>query len=558
MKNVISLLFLSVMLTMTWAAIAKKPISQSIHNLSVSGPGKIKAVLEDDICRFCHTSHSAAALQPLWNKNKPGKVYQPYSSSTAKALPGQPTGSSLLCLSCHDGTIALGKTKNKAPINMTGGTTTLPPGSTRLGTDLRDDHPISFLYPDDPELVPSPSLNGPVKLEEGQVQCRSCHDPHDNEYGKFLVQSNKDGALCTSCHIKNFWNQSSHSNSISTWNSIGLDPWPNSNWVTVASNACQNCHRPHTAGKPERLLNYALEEDTCLVCHNGHVAQKDVQAEFHKYSRHPVTATSDIHDPAEPAVIDKRHVECADCHNPHATQSAATSVMGPLTGVRGVNSAGVEVNPANNEYEICFRCHADSFYKPAAKTFRTHDQTNVRMEFDLANPSYHPVVGPGKNQEVASLIPPLTTSSLIKCTDCHNNSSGPNAGGMGPNGPHGSSYSPLLERQYVTTDPNPYSSASYALCFKCHSESYVMNDIRFPHNTHSRDNNTACNVCHDPHGVSATQGNIVNNSALINFDANVVSPNSNGRLFYESLGASAGSCYLSCHDKDHDPLSYPK
>lgn len=557
MKCLVILLCLTVMLTATPAAMAKKSTVLTIHNLSASGPGKVKATVGDDICMFCHTSHSAAPLEPLWNKDQKGTVYQPYTSSTAKASPGQPTGSSLLCLSCHDGTIALGKIRNKPAINMVGGVTTLPPGSTRLGTDLRDDHPISFIYPNEPELVPPASLSGMVKLEKGQVQCRSCHDPHDNEFGKFLVMSNQGGALCTTCHIKNFWNQTSHSNSIATWDNTGPNPWPNSNWVTVANNACENCHRAHTAGTPQRLLNYALEEDTCLVCHNGHVAQKDVQAEFNKFSRHPITTTSSIHDPAEAAVIDKRHVECADCHNPHAAQSVATSVMGPLTGVRGVNMAGVEVNPVGDEYEVCFRCHADSFYKPAARTLRMHDQTNVRLEFDTANPSFHPVAGPGNNPDVGSLVPPLTTSSVIKCTDCHNNNTGPNAGGVGPSGPHGSSYAPLLERQYVTTDPNPYSAGSYALCFKCHSETSVMNDIRFPHNTHVRDNDTACNVCHDPHGVSATQGNSINNKALVNFDTNIVSPNGKGRFNFESSGVNAGGCYLSCHGKDHDPLTYP-
>ncbi len=558
MKRLVSLLCLSLMLAATPAAMAKRPISQSIHNLSVSGPGKIKAAGKNNICIFCHAAHHAEPSQALWNKGKQATVYQPYSSSTAKASPGQPTGSSLLCLSCHDGTIALGKMKNKPEVAMAGGFRTLPPGPTQLGTDLRDDHPISFVYFNDPELAPAASLNGVVKLENGQVQCVSCHDPHDNEFGKFLVMSNQGGTLCTTCHTKNYWNQTPHSTSIATWNNMGTDPWPNSSWVTVASNACGNCHRPHTAGTPQRLLNHALEEDNCLVCHNGHVAQKDVQAEFNKFSRHPITTTSGIHDPAEAAVIDSRHVECADCHNPHAAQSGAVSVMGTLTGVRGVNIAGVEVNPVNYEYEVCFRCHADSFNKPTASTTRMHDQTNVRLEFDTANPSYHPVAGPGRNPNVGSLIPPLTSSSVIKCTDCHNNNAGANAGGVGPNGPHGSNYSPLLERQYVTMDPNTYSRSDYALCFKCHSESYVMTDIGFPHDLHMRGNNSACSTCHDPHGISITQGNSINNKALINFDTNIASPNSSGKFYYESSGPNRGSCYLSCHGKDHNPLNYPK
>ncbi|MDH5737063.1 MAG: cytochrome c3 family protein, partial [Gammaproteobacteria bacterium] len=288
------LLTLMVLLAITQAVAAKKPILESLHNLSVSGPGNIRAATESDICLFCHTSHAADALVPLWNKGKPGSIYQPYSSSTAKALAGQPTGSSLLCLSCHDGTIALGKTNNKGSIPMANGVSFLPPGSSRLGTDLSDDHPISFLYPDDPELVPPDALFGTVKLENGQVQCRSCHDPHNNQYGKFLVMPNDGGALCVTCHDKTFWDQSSHNTSIATWDNLGPDPWPESDRVTVADNGCQNCHTTHSAPKPERLLNHREEEDTCLGCHNGHVAQKDLQSEFMKYSRHPITATSEV------------------------------------------------------------------------------------------------------------------------------------------------------------------------------------------------------------------------------------------------------------------------
>jgi hypothetical protein len=67
---------------------------------------------------------------------------------------------------------------------------------------------------------------------------------------------------------------------------------------------------------------------------------------------------------------------------------------------------------------------------------------------------------------------------------------------------------------------------------------------------------TPCNVCHDPHGISYTQGNSTNNSKLINFDTSVVSPSSSGKLRFESLGTNRGRCYLRCHGENHDPKSY--
>src|SRR4051794_31953197 len=77
------------------------------HNLSVSGPGTIKAATETEICKFCHTPHNATPAKPLWNRSTPGTLYTPYTSSTLDATVGQPDGTSILCLSCHDGTIAL-------------------------------------------------------------------------------------------------------------------------------------------------------------------------------------------------------------------------------------------------------------------------------------------------------------------------------------------------------------------------------------------------------------------------------------------------------------------
>ena len=58
------------------------------------------------------------------------------------------------------------------------------------------------------------------------------------------------------------------------------------------------------------------------------------------------------------------------------------------------------------------------------------------------------------------------------------------------------------------------------------------------------------------HGISG--GNTVNNYALVNFDKGVVGPSSSGTLSYQTFGPGTfhGTCYLKCHGKDHNPLSY--
>jgi len=542
-------------------------IKDTVHNLSTSGSGSIRANSEDRICIFCHTPHNALPSGPLWNRDTPGFSFDPYSSSTAVASPGQPTGSSLLCLSCHDGTIALGKIANPNTTISMAGSTTMPSGNTLIGTDLTDDHPISFQYTNslannNGELVHPGSLTGPIKLDaNGELQCTSCHDPHNNDLGKFQIMSNKGGALCTTCHQKHNWEQTPHNTSTASWDGINTNPWSDTDWDNVADNACQNCHQPHKANHSERLLKHTAEEDNCRACHNGHVAQKNIMDEFNKFSNHPIIDSEGVHDPTEAAVVDSRHVECVDCHNPHAARSTGTPA-GPISGTRGVDSSGNEINPISQEYQLCYRCHADSSDNPAGNTPRVIAESNVRLEFDTSNPSYHPVEGTGRNPNVISLIAPLTTNSIIKCSDCHNNNQGPGANGVGPNGPHGSDFSPLLERQYVTSDPNPYSEGDYALCFKCHDPAVLLSfDSGFPlHKKHVIDQSAPCNVCHDPHGVRSPPGTSTNNTHLINFDTSVVTARGGWgggtQPVFTDTGTSQGNCNLSCHGRDHWFYSY--
>jgi len=536
----------------------------SKHNLSASGPGPVTASAESRICVFCHTPHNAVPVAPLWNRGSPGLNYVPYSSSTAIAAPGQPTGDSLLCLSCHDGTIALGEVLSQTSnIIMKGGVTTMPIGPALISTNLTHDHPISFEYSSalasqNGELRDPGTLRPQIKLDaNGQLQCTTCHDAHDDQFGKFLVWPNSRSQLCVECHQQDGWELTPHNLSASGWSGLPPDPWPVSDETTVMDNACQNCHVPHAADGGPRLLKHAVEEGNCEACHNGNVAAHDVMADFAKLSIHPIDNASLVHDPVEPGTVDKRHVECVDCHDPHAARAGDTPITGALANVRGINLSGGEVSPASQSYELCFRCHADNPDPSLNLTARQHDQLNTRLEFQLTNPSFHPVAGPGRNPDVPSLIDPLTTASVIECTDCHNSNSSTVAGGAGPDGPHGSTFEPILARRYETLDNTRESSSAYALCYSCHSRNSILGDDSFDkHDKHIRDQNVPCNVCHDPHGVSSTQGNNSNNTHLINFDTTVVMFNSDGQRNFTDDGRFAGTCNLLCHGDNHVDVNY--
>lgn len=542
MKMLLTVLLMTSLLSIS-AQRVYADIVNSKHNLSVSGPGTVKAQSETRVCVFCHTPHNAVPAAPLWNRNDSGSSYTPYTSSTAVASPGQPTGSSILCLSCHDGTIALGDViSESALIAMAGGLNAMPAGPGRLGTDLSDDHPISFVYSSvlastRGELADPATLTGDVKLDAGgQLQCSSCHDAHNDANGKFLVVDNTGGALCTSCHQKPHWNGSSHATASAS-----------------ANVACLGCHQPHTAGGRQRLLKFAAEEDNCTSCHDGSITNKNIAGDINKISNHPVSATTGVHSPDESVLVNNRHVECIDCHNPHAAKATGGTPSGPLAEVAGIDQSGLAILPLTNEYELCFRCHGDSTGKPAPLTPRQITQTNVRLEFNTSNPSFHPVAGPGTNSNVPGLIAPLTEASTIRCSDCH---AGNTTGGAA--GPHGSDFSPILKLPYSRVDNTPESASAYALCYSCHDRTTLLDDNQgfSKHTRHVVNVGASCSTCHDPHGISSTQGNTTNNTHLINFDTSIVLPNRSNELFYLDEGNQRGECSLSCHGRDHRNRGY--
>jgi predicted CXXCH cytochrome family protein len=261
-------------------------------------------------------------------------------------------------------------------------------------------------------------------------------------------------------------------------------------------------------------------------------------------------------------VVDVDHVECVDCHDTHEADAridlpgpslAPRAAAGPLDGARGVNLAGAAADPALFEYEVCLRCHGDSPGLPPAPTNRQFPETNVRLEIDGSMASFHAVAVTGTvNAHVPSLQGGWTPDSLIACTACHNNDTGPNNGGVGPNGPHGSARPSLLERRYETADNTAYSADKYALCFKCHAVDVIFDDkVSFEKHARHIDEGP-CNMCHDPHGSSGQK-------FLINFDTDVVFPTNYGRLEFvapEDSGDGKGYCYLVCHGKKHDPKDY--
>jgi predicted CXXCH cytochrome family protein len=507
--------------------------------------------------------------------------------------------------------------------------------------NLLNDHPISFTFDGtlrsaDGELVDPATLTGDIQLREGstagvadEVQCTTCHDAHEQARPKFLRKDLKGRLdnLCLTCHDKPGWSGSTHEGSTEFWPAAQTTEM-------VQDHSCVACHSPHTESGAERLLRngasggQAAIEQTCYQCHTttgaGGIAQ-DLQAQFSKSSAHPVTLNPGGHKPmfltrgsgpglpenvllspgsaAEDAsYFDVDHVECVDCHNPHRVTAANRT-----EGMRGIGIDGSEIAnvandpaPANSQasatqYPVCLRCHGDTFADVIGTAPLASGAVpgNKRAEFMTGNSSFHPVAGPGKNtstrlnQQLTGQG--LSTSSVIKCTDCHNTNAYENDTGRmrstgttaaDPVGPHGSTYQSILRAPYWNQLPGPssWNANNFKLCFRCHSANLLLSDnngSEFDDQVDGRDNlhnvhlddrsNKAGAICqschyniHSNQTSTTTQYNVdgvVTNTpptgvttALINFHPNIrgIGGRPRPEWWYRSSDQER-RCYLQCH-----------
>jgi len=605
------LLLASALFMLTACSVAGQQIGDSLgaHDFSQSGTSPVKGNVSAS-CLYCHAPHaSLSAPTALWNQTLSVQSYTMYGSSTftAPASPQPPlASSSSLCLSCHDGTVAPGQTVAYGKFSMTG----IMNNADIFGADLRSSHPFNLALPmqDSPDLVASLATSGKtadtagaVKLNKGNIQCDTCHDAHvqsrDKASANFLVVDGSRGQLCFACHDPNRvttglinplsgWSTSIHAtagNTVGSTPSVG--PYPD-----VATNSCSSCHQVHNAPGAQRLLRGASEQD-CIACHNGgnNIAPQllNVYAEFNKIG-HPFSSTKNSHDPTEAAVLNNnRHATCADCHNSHAAQqtvafTTAPAIRGAQNSVVGISSTDgiTPVSPAVREYESCLRCHGTSIgkgvnpiygYLPARIVF-SGDLLNVIPQFSLTSTSSHPVMHPRSS----SLPQPSLRLNMLQqdgittgramgtqvfCGDCHNSDDNREFGGSGPNGPHGSKWTHILERRYEISSastpgalvgnifPTPDLSVNgpYAMCAKCHDLTQILSNSSFTEHARHINDGFSCSVCHTAHGMGGTSATITG-ERLVNFDGNVVAMNGTNPISYNR---TANTCSLVCHQQAH-------
>ncbi len=424
-------------------------VRSTLHNLSTAGPGTVKATSESQVCVFCHTPHAATpGAAPLWNRAMSGATYTPYTSLSldANVIQGQldqPGGSSKLCLSCHDGTLAIGNVnvlngqgsvtqQGTVSIPMNGVTLngTMPPGAgattgfTRnLGVNLTSDHPISVSYTSllatrDGELRPVdanqkwppgagavigvrvPGYRPLAPLEPtgsggvGQVQCATCHDPHIRE----------------------------------TDTTKGNQKFLRLNRFQEA--APSNTHDP-------------ANDIVCLACHD-----KNGGSGIWAYSAHanPQVATQTYTAvPAQqrefPAALPVWKASCLNCHDTHTVQGARRLLR------EGTDSTATpKAGGASAIEQTCYQCHSatpvvtntgslipniqSDFARLRRMPITNTEQATTAEAHDIggnfADPGFIDCTTPsnqcGKDfiEARAKLGVGALTNRHAECTDCHN------------------------------------------------------------------------------------------------------------------------------------------
>lgn len=386
-------------------------VQETVHNLSSSGPGATKAAGggESEICVFCHTPHGADSAQtPLWNKTLANKTYTVYTSSSldAETIRGasleQPMGSSKLCLSCHDGAMALGSVRvlrgqanQTIAVQNTGAGGVMPGGSgtttgyTRnlgagvlgqtTGFDLSNDHPISLTY-DQALAVRDGEMRTPaagtqnssisvgthplfgkrasgqgasrpvLPLEPtgtagaGQVQCTTCHDPH-------LKETN----LATESNIK-FLRRPRFQ--------LGA---PGVSYNDGTDIICLACHDKGMQGAGGGSWAYSTH------------ANASVSTQQYRSGAGSAASIRNF-----PDNIQVWQAACLNCHDTHTVTGSRRLLREGTSATPGtpLASGGFKAGGSSALEETCYQCHRDAAGSILANSTSVPD---IRTDFNIVN-----------------------------------------------------------------------------------------------------------------------------------------------------------------------------
>lgn len=486
---------------LSFITIANLTLSASIvntrHNLSTSNSVVpldvndtiIKATAETEICVFCHVPHSINPVGlPLWNRSMNESDYTLYNSDYLRRINypvatnlgvanNTPGALSRQCLSCHDGTIAVGAVHklrmdlNSPVIDMSGvdGTGMIPDTKAGfIGTTLTKHHPIGIEYDTTPSVTFGDGstrdieltfdTSSPIKLFEypdypgkKYVECSSCHDPHKEgnnvggESNKFL-RVDTEGSLganfyktCTSCHSKTDWASGGPNSGPSVHHSPPGDPsyvdadgkvLEEYGTTKISEMGCANCHVPHNGGADAYLNRQAM----AATCFQG-AANSEANANCHgvggvKDIQTIVENKSYAHPISEGLTGDSNHTNLDVLYGYNMVDTVS---------VETVDSGGVGgMSWGTNKHAMCMDCH-----NPHRARAGTHSENYTG--YNVATAPYG------------------TSRTLTEANNANKVSPALNGvTGVEPTWP-----SEWTQPQAFTTKES--AEFEYQICFKCHS-----------------------------------------------------------------------------------------
>ena len=555
------------------------------------------------VCQVCHeiTSHFTGSTNYNTNHNPGASCTGCHShlgsaSVNGDAFPGAESGGGVACGGCHNDLY----TRMNSAANTTYHhllTSDAPTYASGTCLQCHVDHNIFR-----PDVNTANTVGRSANLRTN-INIAVPSQPTTVGYTNTdFLSADTDGGICLSCHKAQLAKGYPQSDATTVTPAVGKADYQASGHQYVAASTfgtggstfnanCSKCHNDTLSPKSSfnaqssanKFGNHSstlrrilaalgiaspadpLEEQFCYQCHSGagpndyygvkamSAASRDIQTVFGKTYKHNVAGYSGQHrssttDETLGYISANKHVECEDCHNPHAAQPGthtrgSAALANVLKGVDGAiasypsntNWPATGTPPRSNftyaatqtstaEYQICFKCH--SYANTNVQTWGGTGAaawTDVGLEFDPNNQSYHPVVQAlpatdpnanyGSNRLAsAQLSGGWTPGQVMTCSDCHDSDSAASTG------PHGSAVKWMLggtnkSWPYQGTAGNGTSSGTFwtlsnrtansgtangLFCLNCHTLN-ASGHIHFKETDHQR---IACVGCHVrvPHG----------------------------------------------------------
>ena len=240
-------------------------------------------------------------------------------------------GQENLCLSCHSsGKLAMGK-----PIG---------------GVENGNSHPWGVPADSGDVLGPDPDSELALRLDDGDIRCGTCHDPHQGDYLRAAIDR---GQLCGECHAETAeWLHAGHADEEG-------EAFIHYDWTQASRASCRQCHSGYgfidfAAGLASADQRGDFRVLDCLVCHATHGSDEP----------HLLRVYDDVELPGDVVLADAgASATCLVCHNGRRTPGGSSltphyllgGVM--LLGINGAEFGATLSSSVHTSVATCMDCH---------------------------------------------------------------------------------------------------------------------------------------------------------------------------------------------------------